>query len=90
LRTKRTEITIETEELLVVKQGGDGWGRMWCSECGATVQAWKPPAAAAVIGSRPRQIYRWVESGSVHFTEDGAGSLLICHNSLLQLRRTNS
>jgi excisionase family DNA binding protein len=38
--------------------------------------------AATVTSVGTRTIYRWVEEGKIHFTEEPEGSLLICLNSL--------
>ena len=43
-----------------------------------------PDAAANLAHVSPRTIYRWVESGKVHFTETTDGFLMICINSCLQ------
>ena len=41
------------------------------------------PEQAAVLAKVPmRVIYRWVETGSVHFREDPNGSLFVCLKSL--------
>ena len=81
VKVKRTQISFETYEVLLVKAGG-GKGQIRCRTCNATVQGLKPEDAAAVIGSSVRAIYRWIESGTVHFTESSDGLLLICVNSL--------
>lgn len=57
---------------------------MWCPVCGKRVQALKPDIAAVVIGVGTRLIYKLVESGGLHFTENQDGTILICDNSLLQ------
>lgn len=40
-----------------------------------------PEHAAAVSRTTPRDIYRRVESGELHFVETRDGELLICGNS---------
>lgn len=78
---KRTVITIETHRLTVV-----GSRRRsvvaWCERCGGRVRMVTPEQAAAFVGIQPRDIYRRVESGAVHFVETDAGALLICAGSL--------
>ena len=78
---KRTEITIETERLLVVghttKQATD-----WCAACGRQVELISADEAAVRARVSSRTIFRWVESGRLHYTETPAGLLLICPYSL--------
>ena len=38
--------------------------------------------AAGAAGVSTRTIYRWVESGKIHFTETAEGRVLICLDSL--------
>jgi hypothetical protein len=77
----RTEITIETEKLLVV---GGRRRRMasWCAPCGQYVEMLTTDAAALLAGVGSRTIFRRVESGSVHYTETPEGLVLICPNSI--------
>jgi len=37
-----------------------------------------PEQAAALLGITPREVYRRVEKGALHFMETDAGTLLIC------------
>jgi hypothetical protein len=37
-----------------------------------------PENAAQLLGITPREIYRRIEAGSLHFTEGANGSLLVC------------
>jgi excisionase family DNA binding protein len=84
LKTKRLEITVETYERLIIKSTGRR--EIPCAECGRVVQMLKPDEATVLLGIRVRTIYRWVESGRLHFMEWPDGSLLICLNSLLHIR----
>lgn len=80
MKTKRTEISIETERLLVIsspRQTVD-----WCSGCGAMVQLLPISEAALVARTTARTVFRWVEAERVHFRETDQGSLLICLDSL--------
>ena len=83
IRTVRTEITVESAEFRILAPAG-GHAEIWCSNCGENVQAWKPEMAASFIGVQTRLIYRCLESGTLHYTENPDGSVLICHNSLLK------
>lgn len=41
-----------------------------------------PDEAAALCEVSTRTVYRWLEQGSIHFSETEAGSLFICLRSL--------
>jgi excisionase family DNA binding protein len=45
-----------------------------------------PNEAAAVMNVSSRTIYRWIEGGGLHFTEE-SGTLLVCMASLPALDR---
>jgi hypothetical protein len=46
-----------------------------------------PPEQAAVLTQMPtRLIYRWIESGSVHYRDVSNGSLIVCMRSLVAAR----
>jgi len=81
MKTKRTEITIETEEFHILR-GALRSARAWCGECQAEVRMMSVDEAATAAGVNERTIYRWVESGKVHFMETLQGSLLVCLASL--------
>jgi excisionase family DNA binding protein len=78
--TRRTEITIETHRLLVVRRHGVSV-RAWCERCSAKVEMITPPRAAEIAGVSSRTIYRWIEDAKLHFTEEG-GHVFVCANSL--------
>jgi len=42
-----------------------------------------PEVAARLASVSQRTIYRWIEAGSLHFTETPDGGLLVCQASLL-------
>jgi len=56
--------------------------RGWCEECRREVTRVTPDEAAALIHVKPRAIYRRLETGELHFVEDGGGAVWICLNSL--------
>lgn len=78
---KRTEVTIESETLLVVRHGG-GALRAWCEGCGAETLMLMPRQAAMLAGTTTRHIYARVEEDSLHFKELPDGTLLVCGHSL--------
>ena len=81
-KIRRTKVVVETERLLVVR-ARRGETASWCAACGAAVRMVGLDEAAIVSGRSQREIVRWVEAGSLHFTEAARGRLLVCLNSLL-------
>ena len=76
-----TEITIETQQLLIIREPGDSvWGM--CPQCGAEGRLVSSNQAAALVGESTRTIYRWIEEGLIHFAETGEGHLFVCLASL--------
>ena len=49
-----------------------------------------PEKAARLIGVTPREIYRRIEQGSLHFVESENGSLLICCADQLETTKSFS
>ena len=78
---KRIEITVETDEVWVIRRPGR-LVRAWCPTCGRQVGMVTPDEAAVVAGVSWRTMARWVEAEKVHFTETPDGLLLVCLNSL--------
>ncbi len=79
-RTRITEFSFETDETFVIRR--PAMLTVWCPTCGSTVIAARPETAAVVKKLPPREIYRRVESGAVHFQESADGRLLVCLDSL--------
>jgi hypothetical protein len=80
---KRTEITVETDRVLVIRRHRSVI-RAWCEGCAEPVKMVTAEEAAAVAGVTARTIYYWVEAEKVHFIETPDGVLLICPSSLLR------
>ena len=82
MRRRRTEITIETERVLVFSRPS----RLvaWCDGCGAQAEMVTADEAALIAGVSSRTVYRWVEAGRLHFAEPERGALLVCLKSLSQ------
>jgi hypothetical protein len=53
----------------------------WCEQCAAAVEMFPFEEAATLLGVTPREIYRRVEDGRLHFEKGANGSLLICISS---------
>jgi len=78
----RTEITVETERLVVVHKHRR---TAWCSTCSRDVEMLSIDEAAIFAHVNSRTIFRWAEAGVVHSTETPEGLLVICPHSLLCL-----
>jgi hypothetical protein len=81
-RTRRLEITVETDEVLVVRRRTNG-PRIRCAQCEHRAGLVTVDQAAAAAGVSSRAIFRSVETGVLHFSETPDGRLLVCLNSLL-------
>ena len=83
------EITIEREFLAVVNQPGSSFTAL-CSRCRMDVLMLTAEAAALATGSSPREVYRWLESGQLHFQELPTGKIYICSLSLKPFHRDSA
>lgn len=81
MQRKRTEITIETDRIVVISRRGLSV-RVWCKSCGARVSMVTADEAARLARVSSRTLYRWIEDAKLHFIETAAGGLLICHASI--------
>ncbi len=81
---KRTEISIEIEEVIVVSASGKDIQRIPCPICTGEMVT---PAEAALTGATVRSLYARVESQAVHFLETADGSLLLCARSLISISK---
>lgn len=81
--TKRTTITIETEELLILRTRGTQ--RAWCAQCGAEVEMITP--GIPITSPLPGDMRPLLASAQLHQLEAADGSALLCLNSLLAFMR---
>lgn len=80
-RKRRTEITVETDEQLVIRSTRRS-PVVWCPTC-SEAGAMLPVDDAVVLTSlSANEIYHLVELGRVHHTETAEGFLLVCLKSL--------
>ena len=79
---KKTEISIEYEEVVIVRKRRNPAVVAWCAGCGKRVSMLGASDAARLAGVSARALYRMVETGQVHFNEARDGSLLICEQSI--------
>ena len=78
---KRTEITIETNRVLVISKRKISI-LTWCAECKERVEMVTADEAATLAGVSSRTIYRWADVEKLHFTETSEGRLIICCASI--------
>jgi hypothetical protein len=81
--TRKTKITVERERLLVISRQRRQVVA-WCQTCSAEVDMLAVEEAAALTGLSQRAVFRLLEAGSLHFTENHESEVLICLNSLLK------
>ena len=53
-----------------------------CDRCAEPSGMITPDEAAALCRVSTRTVYRWLETGAIHFSEAAEGTLLICLSSL--------
>ena len=80
-RKKRTEIIIETDQVMVIHMPR-GFVRAWCEGCAEEVSMVTADQAAAVAGISLRALCRLIEADALHFIERADRVLFICPNSL--------
>lgn len=82
MRKIRTDITVETEEILIIRWRRN-LARPECAWCGERTRMISLEEAIALGGVSSRAIYRRVAAGEIHYEETPGGLLLVCPNSLL-------
>ena len=81
MRKKRTEIIVEKDQVLVIRNLG-ARDPEWCSECAERARMVTVDEAAAITQVSARSIYRRVEMRTASFRETADSQLFICLNSL--------
>jgi hypothetical protein len=56
--------------------------RRWCNDCGTAKQMLTPDLAALISGTHLRTLFRWIESGDIHFVETPEGNVFLCLDSV--------
>jgi len=82
MKTTRTEITLETYEVLAVKQRGC-LSHLWCPACGRQVGA-VSLLDACRAGLSSEAIREHEHEGRLHLIATSIGLRFICLNSLIQ------
>jgi hypothetical protein len=82
-KTRRTEKTVEIHEFYAIRTASGSLPAL-CAECSMGDAIMLAPEQAAVLAHVPvRMIYRWVETGAIHYREAPNGSLIVCVKSLV-------
>jgi hypothetical protein len=84
VKKTRTEITIRTKEVVILRTNCRE-SRISCQQCQGETLMIKPEEAMALAQTSAREIYRWAETGQIHYTESPDGSLLLCPDSILRM-----
>ena len=77
---KRTEITIETEGVLIVRRGRPKRG--WCPQCGREVDMLDLAQAGIHARAKRPLLRESAQSQGWHVFEDPDGALLVCLDSV--------
>ena len=84
---RRTEITVETDRIMVIRRRGEKSLTIWCAACASESFMFTVDEAAILLNVSAMTVFRWAEAGHLHWLETPEGALLICQNSLLRNRR---
>jgi hypothetical protein len=82
---KKTRITVENEQVLIIRRRG--CARRWCWECGREAEMVEFAQAAALSGVAQRSIRDVAKKRKWHLAEAVDGTPLICLDSLLNSAR---
>jgi hypothetical protein len=82
-KKRKTEIHFEIEEAVAIRHRTVLIA--YCQQCRKQSRMIAANEAAVVARLSAREIYRLVEAGHLHYTEDQGGLLYVCADSLQQL-----
>ena len=77
---KRTQITIETNRVLIIRRMRSS--RAWCQECGCEVDVVGLEEASVLTGMTQPALRKRVDGEKWHFSHSSEGALLICLDSM--------
>ena len=80
-RIRRTEVTVETDEIVVIRSS-QATILPLCSQCCDAVPMITAEQATEMFSATIRAIYRWVEEGRIHNMETAEGVVFVCPRSL--------
>ena len=79
---KRLEILWETYEITTISLKQNSSMTFFCQSCRSDAPHLSIAAAAALLQTTDREIFRLTETGEIHYLETKSGTLLICGDSL--------
>jgi len=79
---ERTEITVETDRILIIRRLRTVRG--WCPECGCDVDLVDEAEASALTEMSGKQLPECAQAGRWHVTASQDGNGLVCLDSLLK------
>lgn len=79
---RTTEIIVETERRVIVRQQPAQTEQVFCPNCGASMLS--AEQVAVVFGVSQRRIFQLIETGAADFFETENGVMLICPSSLAE------
>ena len=80
---KRTEITIETERILIISRRSSN-SILWCERCGRSLPMLTPEEASIVLRVSTEEILRQIEDQQLHCVRMPEMAVRICPNSLMK------
>jgi hypothetical protein len=80
-KTRRTEITIETHSITIIRTRGRQ-PSAHCECCDETVTAFAPEQVAEFLRLDLAEVCRRIAAKQLHLTNDGEGVAMVCANSL--------
>jgi len=84
VKKTKTRIIIRTDEVVILRTNRRQ-PRISCQQCQGDTVMITPEEAKELAKTSAREIYRWVETGQIHYTESPDGSLLVCPDSILRM-----
>ena len=87
MKTRRTEVTIETDEIWIIRRSASGFAA-WCPACARQTTMITPDEAALLAELDPRDVQRLVIDGRIH--NNGPAGSFICSNSIASILRDSS
>ncbi len=75
---KRLEIVWETHEITTISFNQNRCATAFCQSCRSDAPHLSVAAAAALLQTTAREIYRQIESGELHFIETPENEILVC------------
>ncbi len=78
---KDNDVTTEKRRIVIINRSYLS-PQKTCDRCPEPSGMITPDETAALWNVSTRTVYRWLETGAVHFTETAEGMLLLCLSSL--------